>query len=141
MNSEKVYIVSKKDYWETDFNDGCLCHWVFRDKEKAEKFIELQYKNGDRHDYELDEEVYEDDFLEFNSDKSDLLGRCLTVTKEGDEFKSEIEVMPLNDLMNEFGCCYKRSRDNKNKEKIPNWLKYEECSEIEERLKKEFKEI
>lgn len=129
---EKVCIIS-----EIDDENECINKWVFRDREKAQKFIEILNEINEDFEYDYEFLKFEDDFLEFNSDKSDLVGKCLKVTDEDNEFKSEIEVKSLSELIDDFGG-YSHGIQHRNtiKKRIPNWLKYEDCSEIEETLKR-----
>lgn len=138
MVNKNVYLVTRIDFWNES-----PAYWIFKDKEIAEKFIEVQYKKGGNFDYDLHECEYEDDYLQFNSDKTDLIGKCLSVTKEDDLFKTQIEEKTLSDLLDEFdNCSYSFEKENTIKERIPHWLKQDDCVELEEKLKKYFyKEI
>lgn len=133
-DNEKVIIVSEYD----DETSSISKNWVFKDKEKAQKFIDILSDTNDEMTYDLEELVFEDNYLEFNSDNSDLIGKCFTVTKEGEQFSSKLEVKSLSDIIDEFGYDYNCSYRNKKKERIPYWLKYDDCTEIEERIQKSF---
>lgn len=140
MVNKNVYLVTKVDCSD-DMIDGCTEHWAFMDKEIAEKFLETMVEKNDVNDIEYDIECVEleDNYLQFNYDKTELVGRCLSVTKESDHiFNSKIEdEKTLSDLIDEFDdYSYGIQKENTIKERIPYWLKYDECSELEEKLKK-----
>ena len=140
MNNKFGYLVSKVEYTT---NVGFKEQWLFRDEAKAKKFLDtITNENANKgYEYEMECLEYEDDYLEFNSDRTELEGMCLTVTHEDDGFKSEMKATSLSDLLHEFDCDYFTHTNTTFKARVPKWLKNEEISELENDIKRFLKGI
>ena len=140
MENRYAYIVSKVEY---NINAGFKEQWLFKDEVKAKKFLDTitNEKANEGCEYEMECLEYEDNYLEFNSDRTELEGMCLTVTREDEGFKSEMKATSLSELLHDFDCDYFTHTDTTFKARVPKWLKNEEISELENDIKRFLKGI